>query len=101
MVTLFGLQKYFPNLCLIIFIPELDNDRSKSSWHFEKLPTSSTDSWAEGLPQASWTHHIFSYIHVLAPDIISYSFLQVLEVRPVLDWDKGKAVEFLLESLGE
>ncbi|GFY81975.1 hypothetical protein Acr_02g0002150 [Actinidia rufa] len=25
---------------------------------------------------------------------------QVLEVRPVLDWDKGKAVEFLLESLG-
>lgn len=26
---------------------------------------------------------------------------QVLEIRPVLDWDKGKAVEFLLESLGE
>ncbi|GMP69923.1 hypothetical protein CsSME_00028999 [Camellia sinensis var. sinensis] len=25
---------------------------------------------------------------------------KVLEVRPVLDWDKGKAVEFLLESLG-
>ncbi|KAJ9553322.1 hypothetical protein OSB04_017367 [Centaurea solstitialis] len=25
---------------------------------------------------------------------------QVLEVRPVLKWDKGKAVEFLLESLG-
>lgn len=24
----------------------------------------------------------------------------VLEVRPVIDWDKGKAVEFLLESLG-
>lgn len=26
--------------------------------------------------------------------------MQVLEVRPVFDWDKGKAVEFLLESLG-
>ncbi|KAL7001698.1 trehalose-phosphatase [Sarracenia purpurea var. burkii] len=25
---------------------------------------------------------------------------KVLEVRPVLDWDKGKAVEFVLESLG-
>ncbi|CAN4097765.1 unnamed protein product [Withania somnifera] len=24
----------------------------------------------------------------------------VLEIRPVIDWDKGKAVEFLLESLG-
>ncbi|KAG9159702.1 hypothetical protein Leryth_017421 [Lithospermum erythrorhizon] len=26
---------------------------------------------------------------------------KVLEVRPVLSWDKGKAVQFLLESLGE
>ncbi|KAH9620253.1 hypothetical protein KSS87_021548 [Heliosperma pusillum] len=26
---------------------------------------------------------------------------KVLEVRPVIDWDKGKAVEFLLESLGD
>ncbi|XP_071701254.1 probable trehalose-phosphate phosphatase F isoform X2 [Rutidosis leptorrhynchoides] len=25
---------------------------------------------------------------------------KVLEVRPVIDWDKGRAVEFLLESLG-
>jgi trehalose 6-phosphate phosphatase len=25
--------------------------------------------------------------------------MQVLEVRPVIDWDKGKAVEFLLQSL--
>ncbi|XP_019192445.1 PREDICTED: trehalose-phosphate phosphatase A-like isoform X2 [Ipomoea nil] len=25
---------------------------------------------------------------------------KVLEIRPVLDWNKGKAVEFLLESLG-
>ncbi|KAI3689668.1 hypothetical protein L2E82_47633 [Cichorium intybus] len=25
---------------------------------------------------------------------------KVLEVRPVIDWDKGKAVEFLLQSLG-
>ncbi|OVA03453.1 Trehalose-phosphatase [Macleaya cordata] len=26
---------------------------------------------------------------------------KVLEVRPVINWDKGKAVEFLLESLGQ
>ena len=26
--------------------------------------------------------------------------LQVLEVRPVIDWNKGKAVEFLLDTLG-
>jgi trehalose 6-phosphate phosphatase len=26
--------------------------------------------------------------------------MQVFEVRPVIDWNKGKAVEFLLESLG-
>lgn len=25
---------------------------------------------------------------------------KVLEIRPVIDWDKGKAVEFLLDSLG-
>jgi len=25
--------------------------------------------------------------------------VQVLEIRPVIDWNKGKAVEFLLESL--
>ncbi|XXG75916.1 hypothetical protein AAC387_Pa08g0381 [Persea americana] len=25
---------------------------------------------------------------------------KVLDIRPVIDWDKGKAVEFLLESLG-
>ena len=26
--------------------------------------------------------------------------LQVLEIRPSIKWDKGKALEFLLESLG-
>ena len=26
--------------------------------------------------------------------------MQVLEVRPVIDWNKGKAVEFLLDTLG-
>lgn len=31
------------------------------------------------------------------PPLIS---LQVLEVRPVIDWNKGKAVKFLLDSLG-
>ena len=29
------------------------------------------------------------------------SLIQVLEIRPTIKWDKGKAIEFLLESLGE
>jgi hypothetical protein len=29
------------------------------------------------------------------------AFLQVLEIRPAIAWDKGKAVDFLLSSLGE
>ncbi|QHN99854.1 Trehalose-phosphate phosphatase A [Arachis hypogaea] len=31
---------------------------------------------------------------------LCFTIFQVLEVRPVIDWDKGKAVTFLLESLG-
>ena len=27
--------------------------------------------------------------------------MKVLEIRPIIDWDKGKALEFMLESLGE
>ena len=30
-----------------------------------------------------------------------YFSKQVLEIRPTIKWDKGKALEFLLESLGE
>jgi len=26
---------------------------------------------------------------------------KVLEIRPTIKWDKGRALEFLLESLGE
>ncbi|KAF5786113.1 putative trehalose-phosphatase [Helianthus annuus] len=26
---------------------------------------------------------------------------KVLEIRPTIKWDKGKALEFLLESIGE
>ncbi|KAG2408345.1 trehalose-phosphate phosphatase [Vigna angularis] len=34
------------------------------------------------------------------PRLCSAHGRKVLEVRPVIDWNKGKAVEFLLESLG-
>ncbi|KAJ1416027.1 Trehalose-phosphatase [Sesbania bispinosa] len=34
------------------------------------------------------------------PPLRSTHGRKVLEVRPVIDWNKGKAVEFLLESLG-
>ncbi|CAA0820582.1 Probable trehalose-phosphate phosphatase F [Striga hermonthica] len=46
---------------------------------------------------------IAQYVHDI---LIDYPRLRlthgrkVLEVRPVIDWDKGRAVEFLLESLG-
>lgn len=36
--------------------------------------------------------HVFFFFNLVG--------LQVLEIRPVIDWNKGKAVEFLLESLG-
>ncbi|KAK9059223.1 hypothetical protein SSX86_021842 [Deinandra increscens subsp. villosa] len=34
------------------------------------------------------------------PRLILTHGRKVLEIRPLIDWDKGKAVEFLLESLG-
>ncbi|KAJ1379611.1 Trehalose-phosphatase [Sesbania bispinosa] len=34
------------------------------------------------------------------PRLCSTHGRKVLEIRPVIDWNKGKAVEFLLESLG-
>lgn len=40
--------------------------------------------------------HVFSFINYFLSTIF-----QVLEIRPVINWDKGKAVTFLLESLGE
>ncbi|CAH1420106.1 unnamed protein product [Lactuca virosa] len=52
--------------------------------------------------EKSWTT-VAQYVH---DTLKQYSRLRlthgrmVLEIRPVLKWDKGKAVEFLLESLG-
>jgi len=31
----------------------------------------------------------------------AFSCMQVLEIRPSIKWDKGKALEFLLKSLGQ
>lgn len=30
-----------------------------------------------------------------------WTCMQVLEIRPTIKWDKGRALEFLLESLGK
>ncbi|KAL2555985.1 Trehalose-phosphate phosphatase A [Forsythia ovata] len=52
--------------------------------------------------EKSWTT-IGQYVHEILkqyPRLRLTHGRKVLEVRPVLDWDKGKAVEFLLESLG-
>ena len=38
----------------------------------------------------------------LSPDFLSLTFpLKVLEIRPSIKWDKGKALEYLLDSLGD
>ena len=46
----------------------------------------------------------FTFFHTSVLTFLSLFNLlhvQVLEVRPVINWDKGKAVTFLLESLGK
>ncbi|KAL0453135.1 UNVERIFIED_CONTAM: putative trehalose-phosphate phosphatase F, partial [Sesamum latifolium] len=45
---------------------------------------------------------IAQYVHDILKDYPRLRLThgrKVLEVRPVIDWDKGRAVEFLLESL--
>ncbi|KAL1548063.1 trehalose-phosphatase [Salvia divinorum] len=52
--------------------------------------------------QESW-HIIAQYVHDILKDYPRLRLThgrKVLEIRPVINWDKGKAVEFLLESLG-
>lgn len=52
--------------------------------------------------EKSWPT-IAQYVHDVLKDYPRLRLThgrKVLEVRPVIDWDKGKAVEFLLESLG-
>ena len=47
---------------------------------------------------------IFKFINLRLFDVIKLNiyFLnkQVLEVRPLMDWDKGHALEYLLDTLG-
>lgn len=52
--------------------------------------------------QDSWPL-IAQYVHDILKDYPRLRLThgrKVLEIRPVINWDKGKAVEFLLESLG-
>ncbi|XP_057811097.1 probable trehalose-phosphate phosphatase F [Salvia miltiorrhiza] len=52
--------------------------------------------------QENW-HIIAQYVHDILkeyPRLRLTHGRKVLEIRPVINWDKGKAVEFLLESLG-
>ncbi|GAB2239734.1 hypothetical protein Droror1_Dr00025647 [Drosera rotundifolia] len=52
--------------------------------------------------EKSWPA-IAQYVHDILKDYPRLRLThgrKVLEVRPVIDWNKGKAVEFLLESLG-
>lgn len=54
-------------------------------------------------------HYFYLLLNIFCYAMWTYSFnlystlprFQVLEVRPVINWDKGKAVTFLLESLGQ
>jgi trehalose-phosphatase len=49
----------------------------------------------EALSKLFASKHFLNFIYIQL-----HSSMQVFEVRPVIDWNKGKAVEFLLESLG-
>ncbi|XP_019240002.1 PREDICTED: uncharacterized protein LOC109219998 [Nicotiana attenuata] len=49
----------------------------------------------------AWQQESYCLVIFNSSNCLLHNLLQVLEVRHVLNWDKGKAVEFLLESLGE
>lgn len=67
----------------------------------EGLPSFATNPRAEGDDESSSRFTVPQFIFLLWHlQTVLLVLLQVLEVRPVIDWNKGKAVEFLLESLG-
>ncbi|KAF8379262.1 hypothetical protein HHK36_028695 [Tetracentron sinense] len=82
---------------------KVENNKFCVSVHYRNVDEKSWTTIAKcvhnilkGYPRLRLTHgRKVSYRLSLENDDIS-----VLEVRPVINWDKGKAVEFLLESLG-
>ncbi|OMO78902.1 Trehalose-phosphatase [Corchorus olitorius] len=55
------------------------------------------------LLEPKWRITSFVSVHFRCMDKKKWSELAqqvVLEIRPTIKWDKGKALEFLLESLG-
>ncbi|RWW72553.1 hypothetical protein BHE74_00019646, partial [Ensete ventricosum] len=61
----------------------------------EGLPSFAGHPWAQG------THKTADYqLKGFFLSKLFFASVQVLEVRPAIDWNKGKAVEFLLEYLG-
>lgn len=61
----------------------------------ESLPSPPTESWTKGCIAPP-----DNLLLLRAGDETNCWEMQVLEVRPMVDWNKGKAVEFLLDSLG-
>ncbi|KAH6794968.1 Haloacid dehalogenase-like hydrolase superfamily protein [Perilla frutescens var. hirtella] len=69
---------------------KVENHKFCASVHYRNVDP---DSWPV----------IAQYVHDILKDYPRLRLThgrKVLEIRPVINWDKGKAVEFLLESLG-
>lgn len=90
-------KKSKPNALYI----EMEWPGTPSEISFKGLPEAPTYPRKKGGPCFCFFFFfdLFS-CHVNYSEIVIY-FTQVLEIRPTIKWDKGKALEFLLESLGE
>lgn len=89
--------------------------RSKSSWFSGSTPSCGSPTGARYVPSSAklllWFNcdpFLLDSVrriceHGFCTDVMwgFPSLLQVLEIRPTIKWDKGKALEFLLESLGK
>ncbi|KAF8380479.1 hypothetical protein HHK36_027965 [Tetracentron sinense] len=73
---------------------KVENNKFCASVHYRKVD--------EKVIVASWTT-VAEIVHDILKDYPRLRLThgrKVLEIRPVINWDKGKAVEFILESLG-
>ncbi|CAI5467523.1 unnamed protein product [Closterium sp. Yama58-4] len=68
----------------------VENNKFCVSVHFRRVPEELWEQQAEVVTQVVAQH----------PELRTSHGRKVLEIRPVVDWDKGKAVAYLLTTLG-
>ncbi|CAI5999552.1 unnamed protein product [Closterium sp. NIES-64] len=68
----------------------VENNKFCVSVHFRRVPEELWEEQAEVVTQLVAQH----------PELRTSHGRKVLEIRPVVDWDKGKAVAYLLTTLG-